>query len=179
MVRHLTIVLLIVSAIAVPVAIAFRKGAHVSTLSGSRRSEADQSLAIVVNQSNPVDNLSFQELRKIFLGERSHWPNGRRITLVMIPPGRPERAAILSELYHMSEAEVDRHFLRALFTGQVLVSPKTLNTPVGVCKFVFHVPGAIGYLRASDVDDSVRVIRIDGHFPEDPDYSLRLPGNVK
>src|SRR5690348_9890610 len=103
MVRHLTIVLLIVSTIAVPVAIAFRQGATVSTLSVNRRSEADQSLAIVVNQSNPVDNLSFQELRKIFLGERSHWPNGRRITLVMIPPGRPERAAILSELYHMSE----------------------------------------------------------------------------
>ena len=44
---------------------------------------SEQALAIIVNQSNPVENCSFDELRKIFLGERSHWPNGRRITLVM------------------------------------------------------------------------------------------------
>jgi hypothetical protein len=179
MVRHLTNVLLIVSALAVPAAIAFRQGSTSTSLHLEQRSEADQSLAIVVNQSNPVTDLSFQELRKIFLGERSHWPNGRRITLVMIEPNRPERAAILRELYHMNEAELGRHFLRGLFTGQVLVSPKTLNTPVGVCKFVFNVPGAIGYLRASDADDSVRVIRIDGHLPQDRDYTLRIPATVE
>lgn len=176
MVRHIAQVALIVSAIAVPFAIAFRQGnsAHVP-----EPADVEQSLAIVVNQSNPVTDISFPELRKVFLGERSHWPNGRRITLVMIEPGRPERAAILRELYHMSESEMDRHFLHALFTGQVLVSPKTLNTPLGVCKFVFNVPGAIGYLRASDVDDSVRILRIDGHLPQDPDYSLHLPATVK
>ena len=40
---------------------------------------AEPTVAIIVNQSNPVENFSFDELRKIFLGERSHWPNGRRI----------------------------------------------------------------------------------------------------
>ncbi len=178
MVRHIANVVLIVSAMTVPWAIASRQGGPAPTAHVDRRS-AEQSLAIVVNQSNPVTDLSFGELRKIFLGERSHWPNGRRITLVMIEPGRPERAAILHELYHMTEAELDRHFLRALFTGQALVSPKTLNTPLGVCKFVFNVPGAIGYVRATDVDDSVRVVRIDGRLPQDRDYSLRIPGIVK
>lgn len=179
MLRHLAKVLLIVSATAVTSAIAFRQGSTSTNVRVDRHNEADQSLAIVVNQSNPVTDLSFQELRRVLLGERSHWPNGRRITLVMIEPGRPEREAILREVYHMTESELDRHFLHAVFTGQVLVSPKTLNTPTGVCKFVFNVPGAIGYLRASDVDDSVRVIRIDGHLPEDRDYALRMPAMVK
>jgi len=53
-------------------------------------------LAVVVNLSNPIENLSMAELRNLFLGERSHWPNGRRITLVMMEPGQPERAAVLS-----------------------------------------------------------------------------------
>src|SRR5207253_8531806 len=48
---------------------------------GYAQTTSGQSLAIIVNQSNPVENLSFTELRRIFLGERSHWPNGRRITL--------------------------------------------------------------------------------------------------
>ncbi|HVO61608.1 MAG TPA: hypothetical protein VMT53_11770 [Terriglobales bacterium] len=176
--RHFANVLLLVSVIAVSSAIASDQGASSASVHVDQRS-AGQSLAIVVNQSNPITDLSLGELRKIFLGERSHWPNGRRITLVMIESGRPERAAILRELYHMNEAELNRHFLHALFTGQVLVSPKTLNTPVGVCKFVFNVPGAIGFLRASDVDDSVRVIRIDGLLPGDREYSLPLPVTVK
>ena len=82
-------------------------------------SPAEQSLAIVVNLSNPVDNLSMQDLRSIFLGERSHWPNGRRITLVMLEPGQPERKAMLREIYHMSENDFSRHFLQGLFTGSV------------------------------------------------------------
>jgi hypothetical protein len=43
-----------------------------------------------------------------------------------------------------------------------------------VLKFVFNVPGAIGYLRASDVDGSVKILRVDGHLPEDKDYNLRM-----
>jgi phosphate transport system substrate-binding protein len=136
---------------------------------------ADQSLAIVVNLSNPVDNLSMQDLRTIFLGERSHWPNGRRITLVMMEPGQPERKAMLREIYHMSENDFSRHFLQGLFTGEVFVSPKTLATPVGVRKFVFNVPGAIGYVRASDVDNTVKTIKVEGRTPEDKEYALRIP----
>ena len=132
-------------------------------------------LAIVVNQANSVDSLSMADLRRIFLGERGHWPNGRRITLVMLDPGWPERAVVLSDIYHMDETEFKNHFLHGLFTGEVFVSPKTLSTPEGVRKFIFNVPGAIGYLRASDVDKSVKVIRIDERLPGDKGYKLQVP----
>jgi ABC-type phosphate transport system substrate-binding protein len=137
-------------------------------------STADESIAIVVNQENTVENLAMKDLRSIFLGERSHWPNGRRITLVMMEPGQIERKAILRDIYRMNETDFSRHFLQGLFTGEVFVSPKTLASPVGVRKFIFNVPGAIGYVRASDVDPTVKVVRIDGHLPEDKDYELRL-----
>jgi hypothetical protein len=133
-----------------------------------------ENLAIIVNQSNPIDDLSLKELRTVFLGERSHWPNGRRITLVMMDQGLVERNAVLRDVCHMSETEFGRHFLQGLFTGEVFVSPKTLSTPTGVRKFVFNVPGAIGYVRASDVDETVKVIRISGHRVDDPEYPLRL-----
>jgi ABC-type phosphate transport system substrate-binding protein len=134
----------------------------------------EQSLAIVVNRSNPVDNLLTKELRQIFMGERSHWPDGHRITLVMMEVGEPERRAVLQQIYRMNEADFSRHFLHGLFTGEVFVSPKTLATPTGVRKFVFNVPGSIGYLRASDVDDSVKVVRIDGRLPGDKGYKLQV-----
>ncbi len=138
----------------------------------------DDTIAIIVNQSNTIDDLSLKELRTVFLGERSHWPNGRRITLVMMDPGLSERKAVLRDVCHMNETEFSRHFLQGLFTGEVFVSPKTLSTSVGVRKFVFNVPGAIGYLRASDVDGSVKVIKVNGHRPEEADYPLRIEVRV-
>lgn len=132
-------------------------------------------MAIVVNRGNVVDNLSTAELRRIFLGARGHWTSGRRITIVMMEPGRPERAAVLRQICQMSESEFSNHFLHGLFTGEVLVSPKTLATPVGVREFVFNVPGAIGYLRISDVDSSVKIVRIDDRFPNEKAYPFHVP----
>jgi ABC-type phosphate transport system substrate-binding protein len=136
---------------------------------------SEQNLAIVVNVSNPISNLSMAELRRIFLGERSHWPNGRRITLVMMEPGQPERAVVLRDICQMNETDFSNHFLHGVFTGEVLVSPKTLASPVGVRKFVFNVPGAIGYLRVSDLDPTVKAVRIDERGPEDKGYRLHVP----
>jgi ABC-type phosphate transport system substrate-binding protein len=138
-------------------------------------SAAERNLAIVVNVSNSVDELTMADLRRVFLGERGHWQNGRRITLVMLERGQPERDAVLSGIYHMDETEFKNHFLHGLFTGEVFVSPKTLSTPEGVRKFIFNVPGAIGYLRASDVDKTVKVIRIDERLPGDKGYKLHVP----
>jgi phosphate transport system substrate-binding protein len=135
---------------------------------------SEQALAIIVNQSNPVDNCSVEELRKIFLGERSHWPNGRRITVVMLDPAQPERKVVLKEIYGMTEKNFSSHFLQGVFAGTVLGAPKTLSTPSDVRKFVFNVPGAIGYVRAADVDNSVKVLRVDGRLPDDKDYQFRL-----
>ena len=135
-------------------------------------------LAIVVNRSNSVDELSLAELRRVFLGERSHWPNGRRITLVMREPGEPERRTMLRDVYQMDESALKNHLLRGLFTGEILVSPKILASAVGVRKFVFNVPGAIGYVRLSDVDGSVKVLKIDELLPEDKKYKLRVEAHT-
>lgn len=146
-------------------------------------SSADQGnqlepLVIVVNRSNPVNDLSFDELRRIFLGTRSHWPNGRRITLVMREPGEPERKTVLHDVCGMNEDQFKNHFVHGLYTGEILVSPKILSSPVGVRKFIFNVPGAIGYLRVGDVDDSVKVVRIDELLPDDKGYKLRMQGQL-
>jgi hypothetical protein len=39
---------------------------------------------------------------------------------------------------------------------------------------VVSTPGALGYLRLSDVDDSVKIVRVNGLLPEDDGYPLRL-----
>jgi ABC-type phosphate transport system substrate-binding protein len=137
------------------------------------------SLAIIVNPSNPVENLSFSELRRIFLGDRSRWPSGHRVIVTMVDPGHPERDAMLRDVYHMTESAYADHFLKGTYTGDIPAFPKTLSSPEILRKFVFNAPGAIGYLRASDVDESVKVISIDGRFPDSSEYKLQIERTAK
>ncbi len=133
-----------------------------------------ESLAVIVNRTNPVADLSFDEWRQVFLGERTRWPNGRRVHLVMSPTARPEREAVLRIVYEMREQDFHAHFLRAKFTGEVLEEPRMLDTPTRVINFVFLQPGAIGYVRAGEVGPSVKVISVDGLRPGEAGYKLTL-----
>jgi len=134
----------------------------------------DDALGIVVNRSNPVENLSLAELRKIFMGEQTHWSNGRRITVVMLEPGKQERQAVLTQIYRMDDKDFNKHFLQGMFTGEIHAAPKTLATSTEVLKFVLNVPGAIGYVRGAEADESVKIIHVDSRLPGDKDYSIRL-----
>lgn len=152
---------------------------HLAAASLATRNNPHQTLAIVVNRSNPIENLSLAELRKIFLGQRSRWPNGHRVIVTMLDSGFPERSAILRGVYHMTESAYQDHFLKGTYTGDIAFPPKTLSSPEILRRFVFNAPGAIGYLRASDVDGSVKVIAIDGRLPDSPEYKLQIEEPAK
>jgi phosphate transport system substrate-binding protein len=129
-------------------------------------------LAVVVNRSNPTDALGRAELRALFLGERTTWRHGRRVTVLLREPGQAERTAALRLIYGMSEADLTRHFLHQTFTGGTGAAPRTLATAENVKRFVVNVPGAIGVVRLTDVDDTVKAIRIDGVAPGETGYGL-------
>jgi phosphate transport system substrate-binding protein len=147
-------------------------GTGLKAMSPSARSKED--LAIIVNQSNPVDNLSVTDLRKLFLAQQQHWTNSRKVTLVMREPGQPERNTILREIYRMTESSFSRYFLHGQYTGEIQSTPKLLASASGVRKFVVNVPGAIGYVRLSEVDDSVKVVHISGRLPGESGYPLKV-----
>src|SRR5256884_5137017 len=84
-------------------------------LSASEQAAAERNLAIVVNQSNPVNELTMAELRRGFFWGSGHRPDGRRITLGMLGPGWPESAAVLTSIFHNDEGPVENHFLYCLF----------------------------------------------------------------
>jgi ABC-type phosphate transport system substrate-binding protein len=150
-----------------------------ATATPTTKNDPRQILAIVVNPSNPVENLSLVELRKIFLGERIRWPNGHRVIVAMLDSGFPERDAALREVYRMTESGYRDHFLKGRYTGDIPVLPKTLSSPEILRRFIFNAPGAIGYLRASDVNSSVKVVSIDGRLPDNREYALLIEEPAK
>jgi ABC-type phosphate transport system substrate-binding protein len=145
-----------------------------ATPSRVAHAQAVEPLAVVVNKGNPLSEVSISDLRRIYRGQRFRWSNGRRVTLVMRDPGTPERDAMLRVLYGIGEEEYRRVFLQAIFAGEAGDAPKMLASPNGVLRFVFNVPGAIGYVRASEADSSVKILRVDGRLPGQPGYRLEV-----
>jgi len=131
-------------------------------------------LAIIVAKSSSLANLSSAELSKIFRAEKAKGPDGVKFVLAMRETGSDERAAALAGIYKMSEADYGKYFLQATFVGLVQSAPRQISSAAAMRQFVASVPGGIGYVRSSDVDDSVKAVTIDGHPPGDPAYPLKL-----
>jgi ABC-type phosphate transport system substrate-binding protein len=130
-------------------------------------------LAIIVHRSNPVDGLTLSEVRRIFMLDTQTWPHGRKITVVLREKGQPERADAIRLLCGMSEADFDRYVLFQTFRGALGQEPRAIRSASSMLRFVFNVPGAIGYVPADLADGSTKVLRIDGLLPDSPKYPLR------
>ena len=135
-------------------------------------------LAIVVHRANPVESLTVAELRRIFMLETQNWPHGRRITVVLREKGQPERDEAIRMICGISAGEYERNLLLQTFRGSVTRPPRSIQSANGMLRFIFNTPGAIGYVRAGEADDSVKVVAIDGRLPGDADYPLQQRGRV-
>jgi ABC-type phosphate transport system substrate-binding protein len=113
---------------------------------------------VIVNKANTITDLSLADAKKIFMGDKTTWPSGKRITVVMLAAGQPERAVVLEEIYKMSDPDYGKYFMQAAFTGKVTAPPKDLGSPAEVKKAVADNPGAIGYVKKEDVDDTIKVV---------------------
>lgn len=139
-----------------------------------RQTRSQMELAIIVNKSNPNDNLSFSELREYFMAERNNWASGAgKVRVIMREPGGAEREAVLRLIYDMNEKDFNSYFLGKKFRGEILEEPRLRTSTPDMIKTISNVPGAIGYVRADEVDASVKVIRVDGLAPGDAGYRIK------
>jgi phosphate transport system substrate-binding protein len=159
----------------VPVAMPAYEVKHQPSVSvpvGQTRPQVE--LAIIVNKSNPNDNLSFSDLREYFKVERGNWPGGGgKVRVIMREPGVAEREAVLRLIYDMNEKDFNSYFLGKKFSGEILEEPRLRTSTPDMIKTISNVPGAIGYVRADEVDASVKVIRVDGLAPGDAGYKIK------
>lgn len=136
-------------------------------------------IVVIVNSSNPVDNLSMGELKKLFLSDRSRWDTGKSVAPVMVSAGAPERTAFLKIVCGMSDSEFGKYFLQAAFTGKSATPPKEVSSSQSVKAAVAGSPGAIGFIKAEDFhgdgsDGGVKAVKIDGSPASDTGYKIRM-----
>lgn len=108
-------------------------------------------IAVVIHPSNPVRDLSVEQVRRIFAGQSANWeefggPN-REIHVVTREEGSGTRGAF-----------------QELVMGKVDISPAAIvqDSNGAVRQVVADDPDAIGYISLGLVNDQVKAVRTDG-----------------
>jgi ABC-type phosphate transport system substrate-binding protein len=141
------------------------------------RAAPDEHIVVIVNAANPVDNLTLNELKKLWLSDKGHWDSGKAVAPVMLPAGAPERAAFLKIVCGMNDTEFSKYFLQAAFTGKSATPPKEVGSAASVKSSVGGSPGAIGFIKVSEYspgDASVKAVKVEGLAADDPAYKLKM-----
>lgn len=139
--------------------------------------DAAADVAVIVHPGNPEVDLSRSEVERIFKQERQHWRAGRRIYLILQETGTLEKDVVLRRLYRMTDAELKQFWLGKLYRGEISSFPRVVPSNAAVARIVAHAPNAVGFVNASAVDASVKVLRIDGRRPGEPGYLLGARGS--
>lgn len=132
-----------------------------------------QPIAIVVNPKSGVTDLSFAELRRVFLGQQQYWPDRSKVTLLVRAPVARERAVVLDQIYRMDEDQFRQYWIGKMFRAEVAGGPKIVYSADMAMSLVAVIPGSITFVPASAVPADVRILRIDGKLPSDPGYALK------
>lgn len=112
----------------------------------------------IVSAKNPVTTLSKHQIMDIFLGKTRSFPDGRPAVPVDQVEGSAARDDFYLELAGRSPAQMKAYWSKIIFTGRGQPPPEVAND-LQVKKFIAEHPNAIGYIDASRVDGSVRVLQ--------------------
>ena len=126
-------------------------------------STAFADLAIIGHPDSETGKLDTQNVRKLFLGERSSFPNGHHATPINHVAGSPDRKQFFSLVLSMPESSHKRHWKRKIARGAGN-SPSELGSYDAVLKSIASTPGSIGYIDSSRVNDSVKVLFVVSNF---------------
>jgi ABC-type phosphate transport system substrate-binding protein len=116
---------------------------------------------VIVNKANPVDSISAADLKKMFLGEKTTWPNSTKV--IPITPGqdRPEFVPAIKRATGMSSADFKRYFIQLSFLGKVVAQPKTLDSTAAIARYISSSPGAISCVPAADAGSAVKILKVE------------------
>jgi ABC-type phosphate transport system substrate-binding protein len=126
-------------------------------LSVSVSNSAIADIAIVVNKKMDIKSIDINEVRDLYLGERRAFPNGIHAVPINHTEGSPDRKEFFSEVLNMDEGAVERRWKRKMAVS-TYYEPEEVGSYKELLKTIANTPGSIGYIDASEVNDSVKVL---------------------
>jgi ABC-type phosphate transport system substrate-binding protein len=133
----------------------------------------DSDIAVVAHPDMPVNELSLDEVRRVFLGERQYWNAKLPVVLLIRAPVARERDVVLRVIYQMTETQFKQYWIAKIFRAETASAPKIVYSNDVEYNLVTALPGAIGFMDARDAARAkLKVVRVDGLLPGERGYPL-------
>jgi len=113
-------------------------------------------VVVIVGAAN-ANSVAGSDVSRIFLGKLKKFGDGSSVTPVNLAAGSPVREAFEKNALGKSSSQIKAYWSKQVFSGKGK-PPKELGSDADVINFVSSNPGAIGYVDAGSVNDSVKVI---------------------
>lgn len=114
-------------------------------------------IVVIAHPSSPISSLPQSQLSRLFLGQTNAFPDGSRA--VPLDVEGEQRTRFYREVLKRQPDQLEKYWARMIFTGKAQ-PPREVKSR-DVKSLVAETPGAISYLDKSQVDGSVKIIRID------------------
>lgn len=148
-------------------------GAGTRGFEGTPQGTGDKRVAVIVNEKNPVADLSLADLRAILKLERQFWPNGRRVALFLRPGESAESRVLLDKVYKTTHEKLQKYWVSKVFSGEIPAKPSYVPTAEAAGSRVREGEGAISVVLSTEIPKDVRVLSIDGRKPDHAEYALK------
>lgn len=139
------------------------KWMFVVALLGVRGASASgDEIVVIVNMDNPVNQLQQSDLRPVFQATKTEWPNGGKVVPYNLPETDSVRLGFDAAVLGLDADRVAKYWVDRKIRGGN-PAPKKVPSGAMVVKLVAAKPEALGYVAATDVDKSVKIVaRIRG-----------------
>ena len=114
-------------------------------------------LAVIVNKANPVGSLAQNDLRPLFQTTKKAWGSGEDALPINLPEDNLLRNEFDQAVLGLDPERVARYWTDRKVRGGARPPVRVPNTSA-VLKAVATKPGAIGYVRLSEVNNSVKIV---------------------
>ena len=112
---------------------------------------------VVIGHKDNANAVDKAFLAKAFTGETRSWPDGGAIAALDQGDDNPTRAAFYTSVVGRSAAQVKAAWAQLVFSGKA-TPPKVIDGDAEVKKAVAANKLAVGYIKPSSVDDSIKVL---------------------
>jgi ABC-type phosphate transport system substrate-binding protein len=118
-------------------------------------------IVVIVSPENKIDQISMEDLKRIYLKERKDWGNGLQIAPIDLGESDPVRHRFIQVVLKRSVVNMKYYWIEQIFSGKG-TPPLAFRDDKEVKAYVASNPEAIGYIRAKNLDETVKAIHIEG-----------------
>jgi len=137
-------------------------------------------IVVVVNRDNPVKSLGMTELKRIYLGEMTHWQLNDEDNAAIILIDYKHKSKIATKFYAKvtgySHSRVRLEWIGKMLNGEIQRLPLNSDSDDKILEFVSKNQWFIGFVSFSSFDSlmtSIKSVQINGKNYNDRDYPLQ------